>query len=309
MKRALVIGASGGMGYSIVKELSSRGIEVIAFARKLEKLDKMFHDDRNVIIHPGDVFDKKELEAAAYNVDVIFHAINLPYEEWADKLLKLTENVITVAIIQKTKLAIVDNIYSYGRNPGYKVSETIPKNPHTKKGKLRLEMGKLINESGVPNVIVHFPDFYGPYVENGYINYTLRKIVANKKASFVGDQFMNREHIYTPDGAKAIVELALNDDAYGQSWNVPAVDVIKGEEIIQMVRSITGYDKRVSTITKNMIRSLGLFNKQMREFAEMQYLNEDPVVLDGEKYETFIGTVPKTPYIDGLKETIASYQR
>ena len=36
MKKALVLGASGGMGYSIVKELSSRGIKVMAFARTKE---------------------------------------------------------------------------------------------------------------------------------------------------------------------------------------------------------------------------------------------------------------------------------
>ena len=35
MKKALVVGASGGMGYSIVKELSNRGI-VMAFARTRE---------------------------------------------------------------------------------------------------------------------------------------------------------------------------------------------------------------------------------------------------------------------------------
>ena len=54
MKKALVLGASGGMGYSIVKELSSRGISVTAFARTKRKLEKLFGEDPNVTILAGE---------------------------------------------------------------------------------------------------------------------------------------------------------------------------------------------------------------------------------------------------------------
>src|SRR5690606_19709452 len=196
----------------------------------------------------------------------------------------------------------------YGPINGEKVSEKTPKNPNTKKGKLRLEMEKLYKNSEVPSIIAHFPDFYGPHVENGQINYMLRQVLKDKNARFIGQHHVLREHIYTPDGAKAIVELALYDDAYGQCWNIPAYDVISGEEIIQHVRDITGYKKKVGVVTRNMLRFVGLFDKQMREFVEMQYLAEDPVVLDGRKYEEFIGPLPRTSYVEGLKKTIEVYR-
>lgn len=309
MRKALVLGASGGMGYSIVKELASRDIEVTAFARNHEKLARMFGNDSNVSLHPGDIFDQEVLHAAASNVDVIYNAVNIPYGEWEDKLLHLNNCVIDAAKANGAKLAVVDNIYAFGRRQGTPVNEDTPKKAHTKKGKLRVKMEDLIKDSGVSYLITHFPDFYGPNVENGQINYTLRQILADKKAGFIGKHSVKREHIYTPDGAKAIVELSLHDEAFGQCWTIPGAGVIAGEEIIQIIRSITRYDKRVSTITKNMIRSLGIFNKQMREFAEMQYLNEDPVILDGGKYENIVGPVPKTPYREGLKETVDSYNR
>lgn len=308
MNQALVLGASGGMGYSIVQELSGRGIKVVAFARNERKLNQMFGEDSSVSIHAGDVLRIEELEAAAKGVDIIFHAINIPYGDWEKKLLKLTENVITVAKVQSTKLAVVDNIYGYGRSTGTAIDETASKNPHTKKGKLRVQMGKLIKDSGTLYIIAHFPDFYGPYAENGQINYTLRQVLSDKKAVFIGKQTIAREHIYTPDGARALVELALHENAYGQSWNIPASDVITGEEVVKIIRSNTGYNKKVSTVTKGMIQLLGLFNKQMREFAEMQYLNEKPVVLNGRKYEATMGQVPRTSYRDGLKETIEVYR-
>lgn len=304
MKKALVLGASGGMGYSIVKELSARGITVTAFARTKSKLEKLFGDDANISIVSGDIFQIDELHAAANGVDVIFHSANIPYPEWEEKLVLIMRNVITVTKAEGARLAIVENIYAYGRNPGRKVTEATPKKPHTKKGKIRLHVESLVRESGVPALIAHFPDFYGPHAENTILNVTLQNVVKNKRSSFVGDQKIAREYIFTPDGAKAIVNLALKDEAYGQNWNIPGYDVITGQELLESIRNITGYNKGVSTITKNMIRFLGLFNAYMREVVEMYYLNEDPVVLNGEKYEMLCGPVPRTSYQEGLKQTI-----
>ena len=101
-----------------------------------------------------------------------------------------------------------------------------------------------------------------------------------------------------------MVQLALTDNAYGENWNIPGYNVITGEEIVSMLRDLTGYQKQASTVSKNMIRFLGLFNKDMREVVEMFYLNEEPVVLNGAKYEDIIGPVPRTSYHEGLSQTI-----
>ncbi|PXW86966.1 nucleoside-diphosphate-sugar epimerase [Pseudogracilibacillus auburnensis] len=304
MKKVIVLGATGGMGYSLVNELVERGMEVTAFARNKDKLHHFFGNNSHITIYQGDVFSTNELMNAVKGNEIIFHAINLPYASWEAKLPIMTQQIIQAAQKNSTKLAIVDNIYSYGKSPGEKVKETTEKRPHTKKGKIRLEMQKLYESSQVPYIIAHFPDFYGPYVESSLLNFTLTKMMENKKAQYVGDPRLSREHIYTPDGAKALVELALNETAYNQIWNIPAYDVITGEEIIHILQSITNNHKKVSTVTKNMVRFIGLFDRQMREFVEMMYLNEQPVVLDGEKYEKNIGILPKTPYDEGIKRTI-----
>ena len=308
MKRALVLGASGGMGYSIVKELSSRGISVTAFARTKGKLEKLFGEDPNVTILTGDLFQIEDLRKAAQDVEVIFQSANIPYSEWEERLPLLMANIIQVAKQQSAKLAIVDNIYAYGRSKGEKVKETFVKNPHTKKGKIRLQIENRIKDSGVPAVIAHFPDFYGPNAENTLLHYTLQNVVKDKKSMFVGKQRIAREYIFTPDGAKALVQLALTEEAYGQNWNIPGYDVITGEELVKTIREIIPYSKGITTVTKIMIQFLGLFSKDMREVVEMFYLNEEPVVLDGEKYESLIGPVPRTSYREGLLQTIEYMQ-
>lgn len=216
----------------------------------------------------------------------------------------LIKNIVSAAQSESAKLAVVENIYAYGRSSGKEVNETSPKNPHTKKGKIRLEIENFVKQSGVDALIVHFPDFYGPNAENTILHFTLENVVKNKNAFYVGDQRIPREFIFTPDGAKAIVNLALDAQAYGQNGNIPGMRVISGEELIMEIRDIAHYQKRVSTVSKNMIRFLGLFNRNMREVIEMFYLNEEPVVLNGEKYESAIGPLPRTPYKEGLRQTI-----
>jgi nucleoside-diphosphate-sugar epimerase len=303
MRRALVLGASGSMGSAIVNELILRDIDVIAFARNKGKLESLFGKDE-VTIMPRDVFDKKEVARAANGVDIIFHAINLPYQEWQNKQPTLMANILEAATQAKTKLAIVDNIYAYGRSKGMPLPEEAIKNPHTKKGKIRLELETMAKQSAVPMLIAHFPDFYGPNAGSTLLNYTLDSMVKHKTARFIGDQRVAREYIYTPDGAKAIVELSLNEKAYGQNWNIPGTGTITGEEIVRIAKESTGYRKNVSTVSKKMIQFIGFFDKLMKEYVEMYYLTDDPVVLDGSKYEREIGPLPKTPYKIGLEVTI-----
>ncbi|MGG0723480.1 SDR family NAD(P)-dependent oxidoreductase [Bacillus mycoides] len=304
MKKALVLGASGSMGYAIVKELCNRGIHVVAFARNKEKLEILFSGEENVKVVAGDVFIQEDLMEAAKDVDIIFHAVNIPYSDWEKKQPKLLKNILEVARYYDSKLGIVDNIYAYGRQGEEPVAEEVKKAPHTKKGKIRLQLEMMAKQARVQMFIAHFPDFYGPNAESTLVHHTLNGVLANKLSSFVGDKKIAREYIFTPDGAKAMIELALRDEAYGQNWNIPGYGVITGEEMIQHIQELTGYTKPVMTVKKGMINLIGLFDKQMKEFVEMLYLTENPVVLSGEKYERYTGVVPRTSYYEGLKRTI-----
>ncbi|KPB06077.1 SDR family NAD(P)-dependent oxidoreductase [Bacillus sp. CHD6a] len=305
MKKAMVIGASGGMGYALVMELVSRGVDVVALARGREKLEELFAGEEKVTLVAGDAESKEELIFAAKGVDVIFHAMNLPYEEWKDKLLPITQNIIHAAEENGAKLAMVDNIYAYGKSVGNRLTENMEKKPHTKKGKLRKVMGETIHQSSIPTLICHFPDFYGPNATNTYMHFTLDQLLKKRKGGFVGPSDIEREFIYTKDGAWVMVELASRDVAYGQSWNIPAVSTITGREFEKMVKEQLGNDKQLSYITKPMFALYALVaGKGMREAVEMQYINAEPTILSGGKLEKFLGKMEGTSYEKGIKETL-----
>lgn len=307
MRKALVLGASGGMGYALVKELAEQGVQTVALARTEEKLNRVFKEMENVRIAVGNVNKIEDIIGAGKDVDVIFHAVNIPYPEWATGQSIIMENILAAAKALKAKLAIVDNIYAYGRGGGRKIDESYPKRPHTKKGNIRLEMERMVNqarEQGVQSLIAHFPDFYGPHASNAVLHNTLETILSGKRAIFVGRQDVAREYIFTPDGAKALVTLAMREEAYGQNWNIPGYGVISGHQIIAIIKEITGYRGKVMTVGKGMITFIGLFNKMMWEVREMMYLMEEPVVLSGDKYKAQIGPLPATPYEEGIRRTL-----
>lgn len=310
MKKALVLGASGGMGFALTEELLNRGYEVIAFARTKQKLEQLFHH-KQIKIVSGDALNQADLLHAATGVDIIFHSVNVPYQHWSKQLLPIMDNVLSVAKQTGAKIAIVDNIYAYGRNPDHLVTEETIKRPHTKKGKIRLQLEALANKyqkDDVDSVFAHFPDFYGPNADNTMLGVTINSALKGKRPMFVGRLDVEREYIYTRDGAKALVHLAENKACYGEHWNIPATSTISGYELLTMLKKLTGNNKKPFVVTPLMIRLIGLFNPFMREMNEMMYLTEEPVVLSGVKYESVIGEVPKTSYEKGLEEIIKEVQ-
>ncbi|MFC0523585.1 SDR family NAD(P)-dependent oxidoreductase [Pontibacillus salicampi] len=302
MKKALVIGATGGMGSALVKELVDRGITVVAFARDNKKLNTLgaYHD--SIILQQGDAFRYADVKKAASNVDVIFHAVNLPYASWEQDQERLMDTILKVGKESSCKLAMVDNIYAYHRNSINPVTEGADKEPHTKKGKIRLRLEEKIKQSTVPYLICHFPDFFGPNANSSLLHYTLSTMKKNTTARFVGNQDVNREFIYTIDGARDMVALSLLEDTYYQNWNIRGNGVVRGEELVEIMKEVTGYTNRVGTVHKSMVRLIGVVDKQMREYVEMFYLNEQPLILSGAKVEERLGKRERVSYQEGIEE-------
>ncbi len=237
MKKAVVLGASGGMGCAIVNELVSRGIETVAFARTKDKLNRLFSGVELVSVYSGDVYQADDLRKACAGADVIFHSVGIPYPDWEERHPILMDLILKVARETGAKVALVDNIYAYGRSKGQKVSEDMKKQPHTKKGKIRMQLEETVKSAhgqGTPTFIAHFPDFYGPNAENTLLHHTFQAVVQNKSAMFIGKQSIPREYIFTPDGARAIVELALREEATGSAGIYPERELLPGKRLYRL---------------------------------------------------------------------------
>ncbi|MFS0722394.1 NAD-dependent epimerase/dehydratase family protein [Paenibacillus sp. 1P07SE] len=309
MKKAMVLGATGATGQVIIAELLAREVQVIAFARtetKLKALMKKHDYHPRLSYKTGDIFDDQAIVDAAEDAEVIFLCSAVAYQDMAEKLLLFGESAMKAADHLGAKIVVVDGIYVYGYQVA-KGNEDHPKQPHTKKGKLRVAYENLILSDRWKNakaLIVRLPDYYGATSQDSYLQPTLEGMAHKKVSIFIGNLKTPREYVYLPDAGKMIVNIAEKDDSYGENWNIPGKGVISGKEIIRIAREVTGNQKRVIPLTKSTIRFMGLFNSFMKEVVEVMYLTKEGFILSGEKYENRIGPIPATPYRQGLEETL-----
>ncbi|MDF2963849.1 MAG: family NAD(P)-dependent oxidoreductase [Paenibacillus sp.] len=310
MKKAIVLGATGGVGNPLTAELVKRGIETVAFGRsagKLESLAKELGNPSLLRLETGDALNSEDIVRAAEGVDVIFHSANIPYHEMEARLLPLGQAVMEAADRLGTKVVIVDGIYPYGKRTTDRANEEHPKRPHTRKGKVRLAYEELVFHprwSGAKPLIVRLPDYYGPSAQASYLSVTMEAIAAGKPTAFIGNMTVPREYVYLPDAARMIAEIAARDESYGQNWHIPGPSVISGRDLVRAAQQASGKRKAVVPLGRVSLSLIGMFNPVMKEVVEMLYLTEEPFVLSGEKYEREIGPISWTPHGQAIAETI-----
>ncbi|MDU0199494.1 SDR family NAD(P)-dependent oxidoreductase [Paenibacillus sp. MAH-36] len=315
MKKAIVIGATGGTGAAITEELVKRGVETIAFGRsrqKLEQFARKLGNPKHLTLSVGDAMRPGDIVAQANGAEVMFHCANVPYHEMVNKLIPLGESVMEAAERLAIKVVVIDGIYPYGRKQMELVTEEHPKQPHTKKGNVRLDYERMLfcqRWTKAQVMIVRLPDYYGPTAnEASYLGSTLEAIAAGKLAFFIGNMQVPREFVYLPDAAAMIAELAGKDFAYGQNWHIPGAGLISGREIVRIAQSASGFVKPIIPLKKLGLSLIGMSVPVMKEVVEMLYLTEEPLVLSGEKYKRFIGPIVATPFKEGITSTIMALQ-
>ncbi|GED68211.1 NAD-dependent dehydratase [Brevibacillus reuszeri] len=316
MEKALVVGATGGTGAAITEELVRRGIRTVAFGRSIQKLEQLrasLGNPENLALAAGDAFRPSDIVKAAEGVDVLFHCANVPYHEMVNKLVPLGESVMEAADQLGLKVVVIDGIYPYGRSKMDRVTEEHPKQPHTKKGKIRHAYENMLFDERwihAKVMIVRLPDYYGPTAnEASYLGSTLEAIAAGKMALFIGNMRVPREFVFLPDAAFMIVQLAARDEGWGENWNIPGAGLISGREIVRIAQQASGSTKPVIPLGKCGLSLLGLGVPVMKEIVEMLYLTEEPLVLSGGKYERRVGPIRATSFEQGITDTIRTLQK
>ncbi|MEK3913115.1 SDR family NAD(P)-dependent oxidoreductase [Paenibacillus sp. FSL H7-0331] len=316
MEKAIVIGATGGTGAAITEELVKRGVPTIAFGRsrqKLEQFAEKLGNPKHLMLAIGDAMSPDDIVAQAGGADVLFHCANVPYHEMVNKLIPLGESVMEAAERLAIKVVAIDGIYPYGRKQMELVTEEHPKEPHTIKGKVRLDYERMLFSNRwtkVKVMIVRLPDYYGPTAnEASYLGSTLEAIAAGKMAFFIGNMHVPREFVYLPDAAAMVTELSGKDFAYGQNWNIPGAGLISGQEIVRIAQTASGHVKPVIPLKKLGLSLIGMGVPVMKEIVEMLYLTEEPLTLSREKYNRFIGPITATAFQEGITSTVLALQK
>jgi nucleoside-diphosphate-sugar epimerase len=304
----LVLGSTGSIGSAIVNELTAAGKPVRALVRSPAKANKVFTNSNKVELVEGSVDDPLTLKKAFDGVEIFYNCVNLPYPQWP-MLPQIHGRIIQAASEAKARMIFPGNVYIYGHTLTEKVREDHPRNPCSKKGRIRVELEDTFmrnsREGRVPCVIVRFPDYYGPNSAS-VVDGVFRSALRNKKARWFGNLDAVHEFIFISDAAKAMIIASERPDASSQDFNVPGPEPIRAHDWINLVFKEAGGEPKMTGTSRTFMQFAGLFNGVAREFAEMQYLTEEPLILDGSKFNNFFGTkYPTRSYEEGIRETLA----
>jgi nucleoside-diphosphate-sugar epimerase len=307
----VILGYAGGIGYAAAKALLNRGEQVTGIVRNIDKAKRYSEYTPGIELVRGDASSPDDLnKILGKGAKTLFYCVNVPYPDWEKKVRQLLKVSIDACIKNNVKLIFPGNVYIYGHAQYNPVDEKHPYAAHTKKGKIRIEMEEMLKEAsekqGLVYTIVRFPDFYGPFVINGFSEKIYQNALAGKKLMWVGGRNVSTEYIFIEDAGEAIVIAALSDKGNNKIFNVPGYSETTSQKYLEEISKQGGKGSGITFLNSSLVFNImGIFSKLIYELKEMLYLKRTKLILDGSLFKNTFGTLPSRPYEQGIAETMA----
>jgi nucleoside-diphosphate-sugar epimerase len=302
-KTALVMGASGGIGGEVARQLRDAGWLV----KGLKRGQATAHEVRDGIHWlRGDALNAADVARAAQGCGVIVHAVNPPgYRDWDRLVLPMLDNTINAAREQGATVVLPGTVYNFGPDAFPVLREDSPQQPATRKGAIRVEMEarlRAASERGARVIVVRAGDFFGPQPGNSWFSQGLVKpgkpvtAISNPAAPGVGHAWS-----YLPDVARTMVELLARRDTLpafapfhmAGHWDASGREM--AEAIQRVVARRTAQAPRISALPWWLLMLASPFVTTLKEMREMRYLWQRPVRMENARLLAVLGHEPHTP--------------
>ena len=307
----LVLGAGGGIGGEVARQLARAGWQVRGMKRGLAAATV---DADGIAWTAGDAMDRADVARAAHGCAVIVHAVNPPgYRDWDRLVLPMLENTIAAAAANGALVVLPGTVYNYGPDAFPLIGEDAPQHPATHKGRLRVRMEAALQayaDRGGRALIVRAGDFFGPRAGNNWFAQGLVKPgkpvrrIANPAAPGAGHQWA-----YLPDVAATMVALIERRAALAPfarfhmngHWDPDGTAMCAA-----ITRAVARHGGRatVGGFPWWLVRLATPFDVTLRELWEMRYLWRRPVRLDNARLVDVLGAEPHTPLDVAVERTL-----
>jgi nucleoside-diphosphate-sugar epimerase len=312
-RRALVIGATGGIGGEVTKALIAAGWHVRALTRDLARARRDFARLGPVEWVAGDAMDAPAVMAAAQGTAILFHGANPPgYRNWRGLALPMLDHAIAAARASGARLVLPGTIYNFGPDAGPVLDESAPQRPQTRKGGIRVEMEERLaaaSQAGLRALVVRAGDFFGAPGANSWFNSLMVRPGRPVRAViYPGRRDVGHAFAYLPDLASAVARLVAIESRLG------AFEVVhfaghwleRGGEMAEAIRRVAGVPRAPILPFPASLLYLGApFSSALRGAIEMRYLWRVPLRLDNRKLVSLIGPEPHTPLDDAVRASLA----
>jgi len=308
----LVLGATGGIGGEVARQLRDAGWDVRALRRTttqaIERRD-------GIQWIRGDALDRDDVMNAAAGCSVIIHAVNPPgYRRWSELVLPMLDNTIAAAATQGATIVLPGTVYNYGPDAFPLLTEDTPQRPMTRKGAIRVEMEQRLQKAsreGARVLIVRAGDFFGPNAGSSWFSQGLVKRGRPVKTiSYPGRRGVGHLWSYLPDVGRTVVELlARRDtlDAFASfhmegHWDADGTQM--SDAIRRVVARRTGTAPRVAAFPWWLLALASPFVTTLREMGEMRYLWRTPVRMSNARLVAALGREPHTSLDEAVEATL-----
>jgi nucleoside-diphosphate-sugar epimerase len=309
-KLALVLGATGGVGFETARALARHGWRVRAMTRRATDNQAPF--DCEWV--SGDAMNRADVTKAADGADVVVHAVNPPgYKNWRGLALPMLDNSIAAAVAQNARIVLPGTIYNYGRDAFPNLREGEAQTPHTRKGAIRVEMEARLEAAsarGARTLILRAGDFFGPVTGNSWL--TQGMITPNaplKSVTYPGARNVGHAWAYLPDFAETVARLLAREQelAAFERFHFAGHYFARGVEFAERIRDAANAPNApIRAFPWTGLLALSPFIALLRELAEMRYLWREDVRLDNAKLVAFLGEEPHTPIAAALAMTLSA---
>lgn len=313
-KVVLVLGAAGGIGGEIARQLLAAGWQVRAFTRGQRQAQP---PQDGMMWLQGDAMCRDDVMHAAQGCDVIVHAVNPPgYRRWSELVLPMIDNTIAAAIAQGATIVLPGTVYNYGPDAFPLIGEDAPQRPLTRKGAIRVELeGRLQAAScrGARVIVVRAGDFFGPHAGNNWFAQGLLKPGQPVTTlALPGDRGVGHQWSYLPDVARTMTALLARRhelDPFATfhmagHWDADGRQMAAA--ICRVIAARGGMPPRVRPFPWWLIYLAAPFVLTLREMLEMRYLWRQPVRMDNARLMAVLGSEPHTPLDEAVEATLAS---
>ncbi len=305
-KSALILGATGGFGSALTKVMSNSEWQVKALTRT----PKSDTSDANIHWSVGDLNEPETLEALAVGVDVIIHAVNVPYPKWDPIMINYTATIIEVAQRHNAHLIFVGNIYNAGIPANGVISHNTPNAPVNGKGVVRATLERMIKEAaddGLKATVLRFGDFFGPDIPTTNWFNECTKGVSKNQLTIAGPADITHSWAYLPDAAKATEQVASKRLETTDSANYLVLPFRGHEfsfgELQRALQKIKGTPIKLRKMPWKVLTVAGFVIPLLRDVVSMRYLWNHDIRLDGTALTEFLGFEPHhTPLDDILRD-------
>ncbi|GAB3526277.1 NAD-dependent epimerase/dehydratase family protein [Arthrobacter monumenti] len=303
----VVVGASGGTGRALVRELRRRGRRV----RAVNRSTPVDPPVDGVEFVSADATDAAAMRQVCQGAGVVYNAVNPPLTRWRADFPAAVDGILAGAESAGARMVFVDDTWMYGRVDG-PMAENLPSRPASNKGVLRAWLAERVlashSRGQVATVIGRAPELYGPAVESLLGRNLFGAAVRDKPGLWAGALNMPLTPMYIEDFAYGLVELGERQEALGKAWHIPTPEPISAAGFIDLISVAIERPFRVHNLGPGLVRAAGVFSPVAREGAEMLYQFRQPHVIDSTKYRNAFGPGKVTDYETGIRETLRWYR-